>query len=31
MRWNNISNAGSIKPGQKLKIKPKSWSAAFNA
>lgn len=24
MRWNNISNAGSIKPGQKLKIKTKT-------
>jgi membrane-bound lytic murein transglycosylase D len=24
MRWNNISSAGSIKPGQRLKIKPKS-------
>ncbi len=24
MRWNNISNANSIRPGQKLKIKPKS-------
>jgi membrane-bound lytic murein transglycosylase D len=24
MRWNNISNANSIKPGQKLKVKPKS-------
>lgn len=24
MRWNNISNAGSIKPGQQLRIKAKS-------
>jgi membrane-bound lytic murein transglycosylase D len=24
MRWNNISNASSLKPGQKLRIKPKS-------
>ncbi|MBN2484587.1 MAG: transglycosylase SLT domain-containing protein [Bacteroidales bacterium] len=24
MHWNNITNAGSIKPGQKLKIKPRS-------
>lgn len=24
MRWNNISNAGKIKPGQRLKVKPKT-------
>ena len=24
MRWNNINNASSLKPGQKLRIKPKS-------
>jgi membrane-bound lytic murein transglycosylase D len=24
MRWNNISNASSLKPGQKIKIKPRS-------
>ena len=24
MRWNNISKASSLKPGQKLRIKPKS-------
>jgi membrane-bound lytic murein transglycosylase D len=24
MRWNNINNASSLKPGQKLRVKPKS-------